>query len=69
LAALREICAGKIHPDDTLAKMGAAGHGSGLADPVCIVCESLMREVKGKWACADVSCAKYGVEQKSPTRR
>ena len=32
---------------------------------VCSVCEGSMREVKGKWACTDESCAKYGVEQKA----
>ena len=34
------------------------------AQPQCIVCESPMREVKGKWACVDVGCAMYGREQR-----
>jgi predicted transcriptional regulator len=33
MASLRKIAAGKVHPDDTLAKMGASGHGSGLVEP------------------------------------
>lgn len=30
----------------------------------CSECDSCMREVKGKWACVDQSCAMYGREQK-----
>lgn len=32
MEALRSICAGKLHPDDSLGRLGTAGHGSGLAD-------------------------------------
>ena len=31
--------------------------------PLCVSCLGLMREVKGKWACSDVSCGLYGREQ------
>ena len=61
MAALRDICAGTVPV-----------HRHGNYDPLvemrqiqlCNTCESPMREVKGKWACQDVSCGKYGVEQK-----
>ncbi len=35
------------------------------AVPKCAACEGSMSQVKGKWACADTSCGKYGVEQKA----
>jgi hypothetical protein len=71
-AALREICEGKInalHVPNI--KPWQAGYNAAIDDvlpivqgKLCIVCESPMREVKGKWACADLSCGKYGVEQR-----
>ena len=64
MAALREICAGNVNagPD-------AADTQEAIArQPRCVVCDEPMREVKAKWACADVSCAKYGVEQKARKR-
>ena len=58
LAALREICAGTPIPDLEITDSGE------VAVKPCIVCDTPMREVKGKWACADQSCAMYGREQK-----
>ena len=31
---------------------------------LCIECGLLMRDVKGKWGCADTGCSMYGLEQK-----
>jgi hypothetical protein len=66
--ALREICAGKRDEgrtdpmNDVKARPNEAAVPS---DPKpCVECTNPMREVKGKWACADASCAMYGKEQK-----
>jgi hypothetical protein len=78
MAALREICAGKMIVNEdgsgwtgietTVKRDGTNFHQSYIAGrpttPTCIDCDLPMREVKGKWACADVSCAMYGKEQK-----
>lgn len=66
IQALREICEGKVVtlPDKWASPMTAEQVEKMAPDPVCVVCDSPMREVKGKWACVDQSCAKYGVEQK-----
>ncbi len=32
--------------------------------PSCSECDNPMRELKGKWACVDVSCGMYGREQR-----
>ena len=63
MAALREICEGNL-PDKWAEPMTAGQIERMIPDPVCVVCESPMRKVKGKWACPDMSCGKYGVEQK-----
>ena len=61
MAALREICAGNLEPhiEDSTGFRG-------VDHPIkpCVVCDSPMREVKGKWACVDQSCGMYGKEQK-----
>ena len=60
MASLRAICAGDlIGKPLTMEDVEAM-----RPDLPCSVCELPMREVKGKWACSDVSCSKYGVEQK-----
>ena len=78
MASLREICEGKMPLDADPGQCFSCGAilpldtdsicckrcDAGEPPPSCIVCENPMREVKGKWACADVSCGKYGVEQK-----
>ena len=80
MAALREICAGKVQDRvsdgcSPLRSEGGESPGNGGSQnsmlgkdghPVrlCVECESPLREVKGKWACADASCAMYGKEQK-----
>ena len=65
MAALREICAGNTPamPSDAYYDAGAGVHST-LQPRLCVVCDSPMREVKGKWACADQSCAMYGREVK-----
>jgi hypothetical protein len=67
MATLREICAGKVTyvpgPASSPDSEGWA-HGEMVAVRPCAVCDSPMREVKGKWACADASCAMYGREVK-----
>ena len=64
MQALQEICEGKIQV--TTNSAGGWPHTVSVDLPpnLCIVCDSPMRQVKGKWACADMSCWKYGVEQK-----
>ena len=58
-AALREICAGTIPANVGTIEPPPLQHW-----PACLECDSPMREVKGKWACSDASCAMYGKEQK-----
>jgi hypothetical protein len=68
MQALRDICAGNIGPKtedayiDDLIREDVESHQ--LLTKLCIVCEEPMREVKGKWACSDPSCAMYGREVK-----
>ena len=57
---LQNICAGRLTP----AAPFQAEVTSDRFSPPCVVCEAPMREFKGKWACADLSCGKYGVEQR-----
>jgi hypothetical protein len=76
LEALRAICEGKPmddadrHHAETCGCEALGGvcdkvsHDQTDYSPRCVVCDSPMRDVKGKWACQDVSCGKYGVEQK-----
>ena len=71
MQALQEICAGKITKEGWGFELPAGATITSsevsicdIVMPICIVCDSPMREVKGKWACQDVSCGKYGVEQK-----
>jgi hypothetical protein len=69
MAVLREICDGKgLDGGGERYQSDSALPGEFTEPPsnakLCIVCESPMRSVKGKWACADPSCAKYGIEQK-----
>jgi hypothetical protein len=40
------------------------GAWENLELPPCSACEAPMRNVKGKWACAAVSCGMYGKEQR-----
>jgi hypothetical protein len=57
IAVLRAICAGQpVEADE--------GAWTNLELPPCSECAGDLRNVKGKWACADVSCGKFGVEQK-----
>ena len=62
MAALREICAGKVqqHVNQVMQPVEAdEGAWTNLELPPCSECAG-----EGKWACADVSCGKFGVEQK-----
>jgi hypothetical protein len=67
-ADLREICTGIFATpprkfEATLETKDGVGIEHPLV-PLCVVCGTPMREVKGKWACPDASCAMYGREVK-----
>ena len=58
---LRDVCAGKLGREPKVAEIVSVDSAPQL-QKFCIVCDSPMREVKGKWACADVSCTMCGIE-------
>lgn len=75
VAVLRKICAGNLDRGFTPAStedrkviselMREVEEHNGMRDaPLCVVCEASLVPSKGKWACGDQSCAKYGIEQK-----
>jgi hypothetical protein len=69
---LRDICAERGLPSPPDGAIAVELRGGEYAEILlerievrcCCVCESPMREQKGKWACSDPSCAMYGKEQK-----
>lgn len=66
MKSLQDICDGKglgaikYHSKEDFLEEAIAS----VPVKLCVVCDAPMRDLKGKWACSDVSCAKYGLEQR-----
>ncbi len=68
MQALRDICAGKGIADVAyLSELDGSLAKAMAAEParICRECEKPMKTAEGRWACVDMSCAMYGLEQRS----
>jgi hypothetical protein len=74
MAALRDICAGNIPPatiivDSRVLTEVVGGYIDLGTMPVCVACDGPLEESRGKLACPDESCGKYGQVQKGKCKR